>query len=69
MNEGPLNMLLTALAGNAILLSLLSYLAAEIRRDVRDVRDKVIVLWTEREERREGIPAYTPISQSHKALR
>lgn len=69
MNPDNSNMLLTALTGNALLLTLLAYLATEIRRDVREVRDKVIILWTEREERREAIPAYSPISPNQQVLK
>lgn len=33
------------LAGNGVLLAVLSYLAKEIRKDTRDTRDKVLILW------------------------
>jgi hypothetical protein len=38
-------MLLSALLGNAVLLAVFAYLAVEIRRDVRETRDKVLVMW------------------------
>lgn len=38
-------MLLTVVTGNVIILGLLSYLAIELRRDVRETRDKMIVMW------------------------
>lgn len=52
------------LAGNGILLALLSYLGIEIRRDVRYTRDKVLILWewysTQLERRRaDGEPEGT----------
>lgn len=33
------------LSGNVILLGILSYLAVEIRKDTRETRDKVLILW------------------------
>jgi hypothetical protein len=39
------NVLLSALLGNAVLLGIFAYLAAEVRKDVRETRDKVLVMW------------------------
>lgn len=37
--------LIASLLSNALLLAILAYLATELRRDMREVRDRVNVMW------------------------
>lgn len=38
-------MLIGVITGNVVILGLLSYLLAEMRSDIRQTRDKVLIIW------------------------
>lgn len=39
------NGLIAVLLGNGMLLAIVGYLAVEVRKDVREIRDKVLIMW------------------------